>query len=191
MYISEEFKRFWAHICENVSLNSNDYRTIIEYWMATRPMSPMDLLNYRKDWITSNLYRAIKKLSSVGLLEQKKINETTVYCINEEYKKMDYVEKGEEFREFWNEICEVGRLSPNGYRIVIEFLIHDRAMSQKEFLDLKQDWKESSVSRTIRLIHSLGIFTCTVENGVIRYAVNPNFKAADSLKGKEKQNEIK
>ena len=50
MYISEEFKRFWAHICENVSLNSNDYRTIIEYWMATRPMSPMDLLNYRKDW---------------------------------------------------------------------------------------------------------------------------------------------
>ena len=85
MYISEEFKRFWAHICENVSLNSNDYRTIIEYWMATRPMSPMDLLNYRKDWITSNLYRAIKKLSSVGLLEQKKINGTTVYCINEEY----------------------------------------------------------------------------------------------------------
>ena len=58
------------------------------------------------------------------------------------------------------------------------------AMTQKQLLEKKPDWKVSSVSNTVRMLHSIGLLDCKVENGNIIYFVNENFRADDYLNKK-------
>ena len=86
----------------------------------------------------------------------------------------------EKFEQLWNEVSEIGRITANGYRVYIQY----GAMTQKQLLEKKPDWKVSSVSNTVRMLHSIGLLDCKVENGNIIYFVNENFRADDYLNKK-------
>lgn len=96
--------------------------------------------------------------------------------------------KMEKFEQLWNEVSEIGRITANGYRVYIQYCLSGE-MTQKQLLQKKPDWKVSSVSNTVRMLHSMGLLDCKVENGNIIYFVNENFRADDYLNRKNTEEE--
>lgn len=91
------------------------------------------------------------------------------------------------FEYLWSQVSEIGRMTSNAYRVYIEYCLRGE-MSQKKLLEIKKDWKISSVSNTVRLLHGMGLLNCKVENGTIIYFVNEDFNAEEYL-AKQKNKE--
>lgn len=90
----------------------------------------------------------------------------------------------QKFEQLWNEVSEIGRITANGYRVYIQYCLSGE-MTQKQLLEKKTDWKVSSVSNTVRMLHSMGLLDCRVENGNNIYFVNENFSAEKYLNKKK------